>query len=301
MRAKFWAVFLCIALTVAACAPAPVATPQQDAISTMVASTLQALTAAAPTTAPTETPPAGTAVSFQNVSFVIPAGVALGANGESVPAVTEENGDPWDVAPAHVRFTFFGYNNQLAKFPVMEISIFPAQEYAAVSNGAAISLPKLQSILAAPGASIDPQNLPLVPYFNAAQMFAAQIKVMHFASGNGVRMITQYGQAVGPAANNETFYHFQGLTSDGKYYVIAILPVGAPYLLDSDSQTNPDNPNAGLPQGGVPFPGYSSLDPRDYETYFQAIVDKMNATDPNAFIPTLPMLDALVQSITVAP
>jgi hypothetical protein len=131
-------------------------------------------------------------------------------------------------------------------------------------------------------------------------MFSAQAKVIGFNGGTGAREITQYGQAVGPASNGGTFYHFQGLTSDGKYYVIAILPIGASFLLPAN-QLSGDDPNAALPADGVPFPGYTSMNPADYEEYFQAVVDKLNAATPDAFTPSLALLDALIQSITITP
>jgi hypothetical protein len=295
---KIWIILLAGLLTLSACVPVQPATSTGPGVGTIVASTLQAMTAAAPPATaepPTQAPPSGTAVSFQNVSFVIPTGLALGANGEAVPVITEDNGAPWDAAPAHIHFTFFGYNDVLAKFSTMEISVYPAQEYAAVSNGAGNSIPRLQAILASPSAPIDVKNLPNVPYFNAGAMMTAQVKVINFASGSGVRSVTQYGQAVGAVMNNGTFYHFEGLTADGKYYIVAVLPIGSPIL---QSGSDPYGP---LPAGGVQFPQYTTADPADYETYFQAVTDALNAASPDSFQPSLSMLDALVQSITIAP
>lgn len=276
-----------------------------DNVSTIVASTIQALTAAAPlaplTTqslptqiAPTQIPqPGGIPITFQNVSFVLPNGVASGASGENVAKVDETNGAPWDVAPAHIHFTMNGYNNQLGKFSAADITVYPAQDYAAVYQGAADNLQKLQAILASPSAPLNKDALPQAPSFNAAQMMAAQVQRINFASGSGLRMVTQYGQAVGPIANNGTFYHFEGLTSDGKFYVVAVLPIGNSILPSGD------DPNAPSPAGGAPFPGYTSIDPKDYETYFQAVADKLNAAGADTFQPSLAQLDALIQSITI--
>lgn len=288
---KAWSVLLFLALLIPACSPTTQTAP---GVETIVASTFQALTAAAPLATATSTPPNGTPVSFQNVGFIIPDGVALGANAELVPLANDENTAPWQIAPEHIRFEFYGYNDQLATARVMEISIFPAQEYAGMNVGAGINLPRLQAILAAPNAPIEVEKLPAVPYYNAAQMFAAQVKLLHFTDGSGVRMMTEYGQAVGPAVNTSTVYHFQGLTSDGKYYIVAILPLGASILIDGG------DPIAVPPAGGVQFPGYTTLNPDDYAGYFQAITDALNSADPSVFSPSLAMLDALIESITIA-
>lgn len=270
-----------------ACGFAAPATPAQPGVETIVAATFEALTANAPTA------PSGIPVSFQHVSFVIPNGLAGGANGELIPVITEETGDPWSVAPEHVKFTFNGYNNTTGSFSNITLSVYPAQEYADVYAGAEHGLQKLQAILASPSAPLAFDSLPQVPSFNAAQMIATQVQRLNFTNGSGVRMINQYGQAVGPVTNSGTFYHYEGLTSDGKYLVVAVLPIGSPFLASGDSENEP------IPAGGVEFPGYDSLDPADFENYFQAVTDVLNAASPDSFRPGLPLLDSLIQSITV--
>ena len=125
-------------------------------------------------------------------------------------------------------------------------------------------------------------------------MFAAQAKFIQFNGGTGVRMITQYGQAVGPISNNNTFYHFEGLTSDGKYYIVAVFPIEATFL------ANGNDPSAPLPAGGIPFPGNNNIDPSFYENYFKAVGDKINASPDDSFAPSLTILDSLIQSLKVS-
>lgn len=176
-----------------------------------------------------------------------------------------------------------------------EVRVYPALEYGNASTGANIAIQRLQGLLANPSAPLTSQNMPQVPYFNAASMMAAQTQRLHFQNGDGVRLVTQYGQGIMPITNNGTFYQFVGLTSDGKYLIIAVLPVQAPVLPKGPDVSSP------LPAGGVPFPPLDSTDPKVFETYFQAVADKLNSTDPAAFQPSLASLDALVQSITVNP
>ncbi len=275
------------------------AAPDQQSIATIVAGTIQAITAAAPA-ATSSIPPtqpaqsAGIPVSFQNVSFIIPNGLASGASSQAIPNnPSDQNNGPWAVAPAHVEFTLSNYNLPADHFSQIIIDVYPAQEYASMYDGAKISLQRLQAALSNPSMPLTNDNLPQVPYFNAASMFVAQVKPIQFKNGSGFRMITQYGQAVGPVVNSGTFYHFEGLTGDKKYYVIAVLPIQAPFL------ANGNDPNAPAPAGGVPFPGYTSMNPKDYENYFQAVADKMNAASNDTFSPSLNTLDALIQSISI--
>src|SRR5512146_953157 len=275
--------------------PAPL--PSGENVSTIVAATIQALTPAVSTVAvvpqATEAPTQaaqGVPVNYKNVSFVLP----IAAAPETVPASSDQNAPPWDAGPEHIHFRFDGYNVPADSFSVTQIDIFPAQPYANANAGGNISLQRLQGVLGNPNAALTNDNLPQVPYFNAASLFAAQVKRIHFQNGDGVRVVSQYGQAYGPVTNNGTFYHFQGLTSDGKYYIIAVLPVEAPFL------QNGNDPSAPLPAGGIPFPGYMA-DNTAAENYYQAVSDKLTSTPDDQFTPSLAQLDALVQSINVSP
>lgn len=269
MKRKFPGLVIGIMLITLACGSVTSPALDQNKVETIVAATLQTVTINAPTAAPTAQ--SGIPVSYQNVSFIIPEGLASGAIGEVIAAATEENGAPWDAAPEHIQFTFNGYIST-GKFSAITIKVFPAREYSDKFPGAAFSIQNLQAILASPSAQLTKDALPNVPYFNAAQMFAAQVQRIDFASGSGLRTVTQYGQAVGPVTNNGVFYHFQGLTGDGKYYVVVVLPVGSPLLVSGEGENEP------VPAGGVTFPGYTTLDPVDYESYFQSVTDNLNAS-----------------------
>lgn len=288
---KMWIALLASLFLLAACIPSQPATPATPNVEAIVAATMQALTQAAP---PTPQPP-GMLVSFQNVSFVIPNGLATNALAGVVPAVQPTNESPgWDVAPEHVKFELDNYA-LYGRFHDPVIRVYPAQEYAAMSGSAKQSMERLQAILTNPSAPMEEKALPNIPFFGAGQMMAAQVTRLGFNNGNGVRLIAQYGQAVMPITSDQVFYHFQGLTSDGKYYVIAMLPISHPLLA-----SGPD-PTVAPPPGGVPFPDMMNSDAAAFEAYFQAVANLLNTADPNSFSPALPLLDALVQSITITP
>lgn len=256
-----------------------------------VAATIQAWTASAPLTSPAPLPPAsGVTVSFENINFILPSDVASNALSGIVPAVTEE---AWGYAnaPEHIKFQLDGYA-LYGSFHDAYILVYPAQEYAAVNEAAKESMARLQAILngsAAPTA----ENLPAIAQFNAGQLFAAQIRVIQFQNGAGVRFLTEYGQYVATANNRDLFYQFQGLTGDGKYYILAVLPVAHP-LLASD-----DNPETTPPSGGIPFPGYENESA--LTNYYNNVVNLLNSAAPNVFTPPLASLDALMQSIRITP
>src|SRR5512133_1612621 len=169
---------------------------KSDEIATIVAATIQAIVTPPPvqqqqptpesaTVAPVQPTSApsfeGKALTIGNVSFVLPNGLATAASGVQIPAADEQSGAPWDVAPAHVEITLDGYPLQSNMFKP-KIYVYPMLDYATAHQGAAESIKRLQSILSNP-ASVTAETLPTVPFFNAAQMFAAQINVLKFQNG----------------------------------------------------------------------------------------------------------------------
>jgi hypothetical protein len=285
--ATFFGLLAILSLACAIQGAAPAQNPDQSNVATIVAATLQAMVTPTVAQPPTSAPPtetslpavSGKAVTAGNLSFVVPNELAAGANGVQIPAADEQNSAPWDVAPAHIEITLDRYVFQRGSFTA-KIFVYPAQEYASAHAGAAENIKRLQAILANP-ASATKDNLPSVPFYNAAQMFASQMNIIKFQGGAGVRIVTAYSQAPGPVTNDMTLYHFQGLTSDNKYYIIAILPVQSP----SES---------------VQFPGYDAQ-PANLEAYYSQVAATLNSAAPESFNPNLTTLDALIQSIQVTP
>lgn len=291
MRKHSWFVVLGVAMILTACSidlQYPTPQSQVDQIGTVVAATMQALTGLPSESISTEaaTPFSGSSVSSGNVSFVVPSGLANGANPETMTAVDTNSVAPWDIAPTHLRFTLTGYQLQ-GEFHEPRVFVYPAGEYAQSNPTAAEQIERLKKILA--GGTLLQEALPTVPFFNAAAQIAANIKLIPFQNGSGVRFLTQYAQYAAPINNRELFYHFQGLTNDGKYYVIAILPISAPVL---PADEKPESP---VPAGGVPVP--TDIGPN--EVYYFSVTEKLNSLAPDAYTPSLNTLDTLIRSLFV--
>lgn len=287
MKTKILAIVALFAL-LAACTPSGTAGgPTPDLVATIVASTMQAVTPLAPPptsmviNVPTSVTMQGTAFAFQNVTMSIPNGFATGAHGETIARVDETSGAPWDVAPQYTLITFDGYVLG-ERFHKPQIFVYPADEFAAMNEGAATIIQELRTILNDNNPRF-PDKLPHLPIFNAEQLFHAQAKKMDFGSGTGIRYISQYSQAYVQINNNELFYTFQGLTSDGKYYVAANLPIGTP-LIDTMTAPNITDPN---------FSG------DQYATYLDGVAKTLNSLAPAFFSPTLEMYDQLILSIVI--
>lgn len=289
MNKKIITPLICLAIVALACG-GTVPSASQPNLETVVAATLQAITQqAANNPAATSQPEAtGISVSFQNVQFVIPEGLASGASSEVIPAADEASGGPWGVAPEYIEFVLMDYSPR-DEFRPPVIRIYPAQEYAAVNSWAQSSLAKLQAILASPSMPLTNENLSTIPFNGAAaQQYAAQAKIISFANGSGVRMTSQYAQFPGPILKDGSYYHYEGLTNDGKYMVAIMVPVTLPI------QATAENPSA----DGVVYPSDIS-DTIALDAYFQGVTDLLNAATPDSFQPNLNVLDALIQSIQI--
>jgi hypothetical protein len=150
----------------------------------------------------------------------------------------------------------------------------------------------LQALLAAKPAA--PDNIPLLPNLYAAQVFSTNEKYLGFQNGQGIRFLTEYAQYSAPVNNHDLFYTFQGITTDGKYWISAFLPVNAAFL-----QTAPDSTD--VPVGGIPAP---TFDDPNYEanmiTYRANMINLLNSTPDASFTPGLDCLDQYIQSLQIS-
>ena len=225
------------------------------------------------------------------VKLEIPNGLASSARADGMDLVTDQTGAAWEVGPAHLQITLQDYSLASSSH-VPQIFVYPAPEYAAENPGAAESLKRLQTILSNPGGQYTNDQYPHVPFFNAGQVFAAQEKALSFNGSSGIRFVTQYAQDVSPINNGGLFYLFEGLSSDGKYYMIAILPVNLPFLPADNNQDSP------VPSGGITFP-QNNAPGLDFDTYFKKVTQLIDTASSGQFSPPLNSLDSLIQSISV--
>src|SRR5687767_634219 len=193
-----------------------------------------------PNIIPTSTLADGNVVTLNNISLAIPEELANDALLETIPAKTDAA--PWELAPAHLKITLTGYSLQ-DKFHKPELFIYPADEYAQVNPIAAEQIDRLKNILA--GSHALKETLPRIPFFNAEMQIAANVQMITFQSGSGVRHLTQYAQYLAPINNHELIYQFAGLTADEQYYIAGILPISAPILAENEK------PDTLVPTDGV--------------------------------------------------
>ena len=231
------------------------------------------------TEAPTQSPAGEPTQAAPGVSVDV-SGVAQGVTSQVVAAVPASADHPWwEVMPEYTLLTLQGYSiadhlldAQIFVYPVDGLGV---NEVVGQTPG------NLQALLQSQQAG---DSMPYLPAYNAGQVMHAQVAFLDFKNGKGVRYLTQFDQAVIPINNDELHYTFQGLTSDGAYYVAAVLPVNLPDL-PSDASVDLNNPPANFME--------------DFPTYLSDTVTMLNGQPASAFSPDLSALDAMMESLEI--
>ena len=290
---------LLISVILAACAgaapsivssPTPVPATARPSVTATVT-----LPATAPSTETAEPSPdaplfwfSGPDVTFEDVHFTLPTGLATEVHALVAPA-TEAFGESY---PSYTQFTLVNYPSRNRRLEP-QIQIYAVSELGETGTQVAQALKEL---LADKPPSVQAGiGIPVLSIRGAGQLLDAQVHYLTFANGTGVRVLTQFAQNFWPINNADLVYVFQGLTSDNAYYVSAVLPVAAPFLPEQV-----DDPAAVPAVDGVSFPASNSPNfGEEYSSYQRAIIQKLNETAPDEFTPSLKILDALIESIQV--
>lgn len=242
---------------------------------------------ATPTPSATGSVPPQPNATCNELSLYLDPALATSYVCETVPASLSE----FEPYPEHTRVTLQGYPISGTHFDP-QISVYAVLDYDAMIPGDVTGLvTDLQSLTSGGSTpsftSPFTSPIPFLPRFDAAQAFFAHYSVEPFTSGSGIRFLTEYAQYYVPVNNTDLFYTYQGLTSDGLYWISAILP--------TNLATLPVDADAGF--GGQTQEQFSN----GYDAYILAAVGQLDATAPASFTPTIDALDALVASIAIAP
>jgi heat shock protein HslJ len=197
--------------------------------------------------------------------------------------------------PVHIFLTFDNETpEQVLANNGRRMYIFPVEEYIALYDAAgntivADQVTRLEQLIAeAPGrAELPGDPMPLLPPPSSFMDRWAQFSDLDFGVGTGVRYVSDSPnrQQIGPWTNDVTAYYYEGLTSNGRFYVSLYWPVSTAALPNTAAEV-PADVNA------------QATNPETYPGYLQATKDTLNALTPAEWAPDLSQLDVLVQSLT---
>lgn len=264
--------------------PSPVG--NDDVIATSVAATIaagengeSAQDPIPPTMHPTVTAgPKEPNFTYAGVSFYFNPILAEDLTAGVEPGFYEEN-NPWWSTPEHRVYRFNGWALSDA-FHAPTIKVYPVADYRAINENVSSGLDAL--LLALDNRPADHAGLAVPDLYNAGQLYQSNVKYLDFRNGRGARWLAQYGQAYYAVGWPNLFYAYQGLTNDGQYYVSVILPVNHPYLPNPDDITLDDD-------------FYEN-----YGAYRDGIVAQLESESDNTFMPSLVLLDEILESLTIA-
>ena len=223
----------------------------------------------------------GVKAEWQGITFDLPTSMGKQWLGKTVAADPTNSDAPeiWLIA-AHEEITFLDYPARNQYQPA-RILIFAVTDWQNYNPEAVKRIQALTQLLKDKPTSFGAQDaIPVLPVFNAAQVFRARIGYFNFQNGSGVRFITQYDQGPIPINNSELFYTYQGLTTDGKYYVAAFFPITYATL-------PADNSNASTVVGP------------DFQAYLDETTKTLDAASDDSFSPAIGTLDKTLQSLKV--
>lgn len=222
-------------------------------------------------------------VSYEGISFFFEKAIAQDVIPSTIQGQNRgEESMPGDTYPTHYVFTFSSYAVS-DHFHEPIIRVYPAEEYRIISPYALQIIDSLGQTLIDQPTDGQFSNLPFLPIWNAAQIFSAKVEYFDFQNGSGIRYLTMYGQAIYPVDNTNLFYTYQGLTSDGRYYISAILPVI----------------NGGLPNDGSSQIGDYMEFEENWDNYISQTITWLNEQSPQNFLPSLESLDAMMSSFMI--
>lgn len=261
-------------------------TPTVEA-TTSVTPTVEATTAVTPTVEATAEMSGTMNADFGGVTFSFDTKLAQSAQGDTTAAVpvTQAPG-LGGASPAAVRFLFNGEQPEDFFDPRMPtVLVYKAEDWVKLDPSTAEQVTSLQTLLTNKPATF-PEQIPLLPILNAAQVFNAQTKYLDFNGGSGVGFVTYYAQDVSPVTRGQIFYTFQGLTDNGKYYVAAFWP--------TDTETLPATYQEAL--GTMTDTEWAN----QYNTYLEKLVSDLNALGPDDFTPGLTPIEDMINTIEVS-
>lgn len=193
-----------------------------------------------------------------------------------------ENADTafWQIHPSHTAITCTLAGDSQAKGV---IAVYPIARFKELSKSTAGQIDELLRILAERPDLGSLDDLPFFPIPNAEQTFHAREEYLVLPNTSGIRYLTQHSQGFTAVANDNLYYTFQGISSDGKFLISVQFPVRHPILPD---------------EGLVPTEDMQAF-VDEYLEYLSSIKVGLDEQPLESFIPDLNLLDEMLQTLVI--
>lgn len=246
-----------------------------------------------------ETIPSEQAVDFEGVSFNYDPRVFGDVTKEVVPEhkLEDPTYKPDGVAPECIQFEFeVGREYSKARIAIYPLDGFD-DVYAINPNMVKMitgDITGLRRVLKDPSFRLG-RAIPHLEYRDASDDFYVKVRDFDFPNGSGIIFVTHWSIENDLISNAHLIYRFEGITTDGKFYVTAEAPVSVAFLPD-------DSPNE--------FEGYthenlytansnSEETTARIEKYRKSITTRLEKLNSNDFSPALDKFEAIIASLKI--
>ncbi len=204
---------------------------------------------------------------------------------------------PDSVAPRHVTFRF-----ELNKrYNEAHLTIYPVSEFVDIVSAhgeyqrrTRQQFKELGSVLRDKDLRFDGE-IPFIPYREGGQEILAKVKLSDFQNGRGIFFVTHWAFEAGLISNELLYYVFEGLTHDGKHYVVAEMPVNVGFL----PETSPEEYEGfRIDDLYADYKDPNSLGKR-HKHYRSTIASRLDALPAAEFRPDLRHLEDIISSLEI--
>ncbi len=218
------------------------------------------------------------------VSFVIPPAAANGGVYEFVPYGAEYEKKPrlQNILPRYGQITLTGYPQLPDMVEEPAIRVFTVLGMADRFQNHVDAVHNLVA-----GKENPLAKLPTFPNLEVAALQTRQVLPLDFKNGSGFRYINfeVITEKDNPIPRVSVSYIFQGITSDGQFYVSAILPVDLPSLRQKAQE--------------ILLKAIANPTPQPVEAYYPEILPLLESAADEDFVPSLALLDEIIVSMMV--
>lgn len=224
-------------------------------------------------------------VTFDGFGFDFSDALAQNVNIQQVPGDPIEGAGPGFSDAAKTQFTLYNSGQPMdSLFDTGGVRVYRMADLAQYDFLQA-QVEQLQTLVAerpdlsayASGVFGEAGGLPYVPVLTHGQVAIARAEYVETEAVVGIRYMQVVRADLGPFTPRDFMYTFQGITTDGEYYIAATF----------------------LPTTTL-FPEVTSVDPAVFQEqwpeYVAESIAAVNSAAPEAFTPSLDVLDAVVES-----
>ena len=245
--------------------------------------------------------PAKRTATHDGVRITFDVRLAREATGRTVPAslLDVPSDKPDGIYPEHVAFTLVGMPAAPADSYEPVVRVSSVAEYLQVFSvspqyvkDAERTLSELRRLIRRKPVALK-GNVPMLPFPDATEVFHARVRYLRFRGGSGIAYLTQSQQDDNLLNGQQVSYEFRGLTDDGRFYVSATFPFGAPVIAATRDVNTHDGYTLPRHPGG-------RRERQKYAAYVERVRVKLERLRPAQFQPDLRLYDELLSSLEIS-